>query len=301
MSEELRNAETLLLDAKEYAKKSTVTSDEVELLYEERKEALENYQMSLNAFQRGVRDQFNDLGLSDEEINRLLGIKDPKELAEAITALEGFTEIEKNRLREGLIELKTTEFEREDTVNKTNQSIADNEAKIEEERTKKIAEEEKKRENLAKRRLQNGLDLTKAAVGLASEILGRETKAGKALAITAAGINTAQAVTRTLATYGGTPLGYAQAAAVGATGAVQIAKMKSTDVNGGSGGGSVADISAPSIDSSTTQPDTSNVDNQVNQQEALISALESQRYVVSVSEINDVQNSVSVGETESTI
>ena len=41
MSEELRNAETLLLDAKEYAKKSTVTSDEVELLYEERKEALD--------------------------------------------------------------------------------------------------------------------------------------------------------------------------------------------------------------------------------------------------------------------
>ena len=40
MSEELRNAETLLLDAKEYAKKSTVTDDEVELLYEERKEAL---------------------------------------------------------------------------------------------------------------------------------------------------------------------------------------------------------------------------------------------------------------------
>ena len=40
MSEELRNAETLLLDAKEYAKKSTVTNDEVELLYEERKESL---------------------------------------------------------------------------------------------------------------------------------------------------------------------------------------------------------------------------------------------------------------------
>ena len=39
MSEELRNGETLLLDAKEYAK-ITVTDDEVELLYEERKEAL---------------------------------------------------------------------------------------------------------------------------------------------------------------------------------------------------------------------------------------------------------------------
>jgi len=173
--------------------------------------------------------------------------------------------------------------------------------KLREKETKEIALEEKKRENIKKQNLQNGLDLTQAAVGLASEILGRETKAGKALAITASGINTAQAVTRTLATYGGTPIGYAQAAAVGATGAVQIAKMKSTDVSGGSGGGSVADISAPSIDSSTTQPNTSIVDNQISQQEALISALESQNYVVSVSEINDVQNSVSVGETESTI
>ncbi len=40
MSEEFRSAETLLLDAKEYAKKSTVTEDEIKLLYEERKDLL---------------------------------------------------------------------------------------------------------------------------------------------------------------------------------------------------------------------------------------------------------------------
>ncbi len=40
LSEELRSAQTLLLDAKEYAKNSTVTNEEVELLYEERKESL---------------------------------------------------------------------------------------------------------------------------------------------------------------------------------------------------------------------------------------------------------------------
>ncbi len=40
MSKEFRSAETLLLDAKEYAKKSTVTDEEIELLYEERKELL---------------------------------------------------------------------------------------------------------------------------------------------------------------------------------------------------------------------------------------------------------------------
>ena len=40
MSNEFRSAETLLLDAKEYAKKSTVTDEEIKLLYEERKELL---------------------------------------------------------------------------------------------------------------------------------------------------------------------------------------------------------------------------------------------------------------------
>ena len=37
MSKELRSAQTLLLDAKEYAKKSTVTEEEIKLLFEERK------------------------------------------------------------------------------------------------------------------------------------------------------------------------------------------------------------------------------------------------------------------------
>ncbi len=40
LSPEFRSAQTLLLDAKKYAKKSTVTEDEVQLLYEERKESL---------------------------------------------------------------------------------------------------------------------------------------------------------------------------------------------------------------------------------------------------------------------
>ncbi|MBC34022.1 MAG: hypothetical protein CMN01_05305 [Rickettsiales bacterium] len=40
MTDEYRSVETLLLDAKEYAEKLTVTEDEVKLLYEERKELL---------------------------------------------------------------------------------------------------------------------------------------------------------------------------------------------------------------------------------------------------------------------
>ncbi len=40
LSDEFRSAQTLLLDAKKYAKKSTVTEDEIQLLYDERKESL---------------------------------------------------------------------------------------------------------------------------------------------------------------------------------------------------------------------------------------------------------------------
>tara|TARA_B100000287_G_scaffold344847_1_gene332112 strand:+ start:5313 stop:7202 length:1890 start_codon:yes stop_codon:yes gene_type:complete len=40
LSDELRSSETLLLDANKYAKKLTVTEDEIKLLYEERKESL---------------------------------------------------------------------------------------------------------------------------------------------------------------------------------------------------------------------------------------------------------------------
>ena len=47
MSKEFRSAETLLLDAKEYAKKSTVTDEEIELLYEERKELLVNLRKNI--------------------------------------------------------------------------------------------------------------------------------------------------------------------------------------------------------------------------------------------------------------
>ena len=100
MSEELRNAETLLLDAKEYAKKSTVTTDEVELLYEERKEALIEpeerflYQILVDSDQKSksIANKINpknfeaiakkDLGLNKEDIN--LGWNTKSELPEEI-------------------------------------------------------------------------------------------------------------------------------------------------------------------------------------------------------------------------
>jgi hypothetical protein len=71
--------------------------------------------------------------------------------------------------------------------------------------------------------------------------------------------------------------------------------MKSSDTSG--------DNTPPTPPTPTPTPNllTSNVDNQILQQEALIGALESQRFQVSVTEINDVQNAVNVSENDSTI
>jgi len=59
----------------------------------------------------------------------------------------------------------------------------------------------------------------------------------KAFAIAAAIINTAESVTKTLATYGATPWGIAAAAAAAAAGAAQISAIRSTTKGGGGGGG----------------------------------------------------------------
>lgn len=94
-----------------------------------------------------------------------------------------------------------------------------------------------------------------AASGLASEYLGvagqisgalgQVFDESKGIAIATAIINTAQAVTKALADYGPTPFGFASAAAAVASGAAQIATMRSTSpgsgtnprsVSGGGGG-----------------------------------------------------------------
>ncbi|WP_088346313.1 hypothetical protein [Rhodomicrobium sp. R_RK_3] len=66
----------------------------------------------------------------------------------------------------------------------------------------------------------------------------------KAFAIAAAIINTAESVTKTLATYGATPWGFAAAAAAAAAGAAQISAIRSTTKGGGGGGGGGASPAA---------------------------------------------------------
>ena len=242
----------------------------------------------------------------NDEVNLALFRK--QQSAEEITDLQSkadaFIEIEQFKLTELLKNEELNEFERQLLKEQSAakqleiQENTDKELlKLREKETKEIEKEEEKRLSLKRQALNTGLDLAKSALQLASEIAGRETKLGKALAIASASINTAQAVTKTIAQGGA--LAIPAAISVGAFGAKQVADIASTDVSGSGGGSSNINLSAPTIPSS--QVDTSETDNQINQQQVLLEALESQRYVVSVSEINDVQNTVLVGESESTI
>lgn len=75
-----------------------------------------------------------------------------------------------------------------------------------------------------------------AYTGLAANVatsLSKIFNKNKAVAIAAAIANTAESITKTLAQYGGTPWGWANAAAAAAAGAAQIATIRRTSPSGG--------------------------------------------------------------------
>lgn len=79
----------------------------------------------------------------------------------------------------------------------------------------------------------------------------------KAFAIAAAVINTAESITKTLATYGATPWGFAAAAAAAAAGVAQIAAIKNANKGSGSSGGSSTATAAASTEAATAAPQQS--------------------------------------------
>ena len=79
-----------------------------------------------------------------------------------------------------------------------------------------------------------------------SELLGRETEAGKAAAVATATINTYAGASKALAVYGPTPVGFAALAASIATGLLQVRNILAVQVpGGGGGGGSAPSFAAP--------------------------------------------------------
>lgn len=72
------------------------------------------------------------------------------------------------------------------------------------------------------------LEVAQNVLGQIGNLLGKQTTAGKLAASAATAINTYQAIMRSLAMYGWTPIGIAAMAATAATGVAQIAKINST-------------------------------------------------------------------------
>lgn len=96
-----------------------------------------------------------------------------------------------------------------------------------------------------------------AYAGMASGIANNLATAfgeSKAFAIAAAIVNTAESITKTLATYGATPWGIAAAAAAAAAGAAQIAAIRSTNKGGGGGGGGSASVAAAAANTQAAAP-----------------------------------------------
>lgn len=270
-------------------------SEDESLSLFERTQALKQYTEAIKGVQEGIINSFEESGLSEEEFNRLLGIRDPEQLAEEIRKLEELSEVENNRLKEGLQEFIIAEQE------KTEAQRSFSEARIKQV-DKEVKEETKRRSKLA--------DYT---INLASNVfrsVGSFLKQGsaeqKAFAIADATINTYAGVTKALKeTTDFTPtqsLRFANAAAVGITGFAQVAKIASTSPSGGGGAGG-ASITPPSsgAGAATPQISTNAIDQQLQQQEALIAATNNIGMSISVTEINDVQQSVNISEQTATI
>ena len=85
------------------------------------------YDANLKQFLQSQKESFVEEGLSEEEFDRLLGIQDPQKLAEAITAQETLSEIEKNRLREVFIEFENAEVEKANVHKEFQDIIVDQE------------------------------------------------------------------------------------------------------------------------------------------------------------------------------
>lgn len=118
------------------------------------------------------------------------------------------------------------------------------------------------------------LDATANAMATLSVIAGRETVAGKALAVAASIINTYAAIAKTLNAFAGVPVpGYAiaQAIATGVAGLAAVKQIVSVQVPGGGGGGSAP--SAPNLNAGSPLQPTTVASNQVTLDQRSINAM----------------------------
>ena len=162
----------------------------------------------------------------------------------------------------------------------------------------KAEDEDKKRdeEKLArKKQIASGsISLINEVFNFAKVIGKEDAKLQQDIGIAQAIINTAVGVTKALSIG---PAGIPAAAGIAIKGAAQIATIKAAKP--GSGDTGSGDIGGGALSQET--PDTSRIDDQIAQQEALQAAISNLGLTVSVTEINEVQNSVQVSEQTSQI
>jgi len=266
-------------------------SEDETLSLSEREQAIKDYSAALTSVQKGIINSFEESGLSEKEFKRLLGIRDPEQLAEEIKKLKELSEIENNRLKEGLQEYIIAEQD------KTNAILSH------EEQRNKVKEDYAKKEITRRKAVAN------AAVSLASNIFQTTSKflkegstASKIFAVADATVNTYKGVTNALANVPA-PFNIPAAIATGAQGFAAVQSINSTSPsssNGGSGGGGSSLING-STPQANPQIDTNPIDQQLAQQEALIAATGNIGMSVSVTEINNTQNDVRISEETATI
>ncbi len=254
-----------------------------DLTIEQRKQALADYQANYDQFLAAQRNQFEELGLSEEELNALLGIKDPAELAKAITDIDYLSEVQKNRLREVMIEYKNSELERAKVTEDSEKAI-----------TNSLRVEAQARIEIERQVADSRAQLLASGFTLAKALASKNEKLVKAIGLVEVAVNTARGIMNAFATLP-YPAAIPAALSIAATGAAQAIAITSTSPSGGA-----VDTSLPSS-TSTTTANTSSADQALAEQAALEGAIANLGLTVSVTEINDAQNNVQVTQDTSTI
>ena len=233
----------------------------------------------------------------------MLGIQDPAKLAQAITDQATLSEIEKNRLREVFIEFENAEVEKAKVHKEYQDIIVDQEKDAAKEKKKIDKESAKDKEATDKQVAQSKIALLNSGFALAKVIAGKDEKLQKAIAVGQAISNTAVGITKAFSTYGPTPLGYLGAASIAATGVAQLLTIKNSDGGSGAGGGidTGGGIGGGETPQNEVLADTSGADAAAGATAALENAIANLGLTVSVTEINDAQNNVSLSETNSQI
>lgn len=237
-----------------------------------------------------------------QEQKRIEGLGNTQEGFKAQNALfDTQYQVEKERIErevtdeeEKKIKLENLAFDTEQQKYQFKVEFYQKEKTLEEKRE----DEDRKRDEVKlarKKQIASGsISLINEVFNFAKVIGKKDAKLQQDLGIAQAVINTAVGVTKALSIG---PAGIPAAAGIAIKGATQIATIKAaTPGSGDSGSG---DIGSGALSQET--PDTSRIDDQISQQEALQAAIANLGLTVSVTEINEVQNAVQVSEQTSQI